>query len=445
MLCIAIVVACSSDAQVGCSPGLTCSLRQARFAPPALIDAGPQPCDLTLRRCTAARVSAGGEHTCAVSNDDNVLCWGDNSQAQRGPTLDDPADAHATQSSEGVQDAGLYVSKVSRVLNGASQVAAGGAHTCALLSDGSVRCWGRAVEGQVDGRSDRASVETPVDPGVSGAVQIAAGALHTCAVVPEGVVCWGSDQYGQSGQEPSDGALAPSLIADTQGAVEVTCGVRHTCARFDDSHVSCWGELIDDVGAVYQTALATPVAGLESAIGISAGGGHSCALTADYHVVCWGHNESGQLGDGTTQTIATPIAPLGLNESMKQVGAGGSELAGQLVGHSCAVTFRSEVVCWGRGAEGQLGIGEGSDQDSPGEHVLQAHPDTPAEAVLPQIERVALGALHSCGLDSEGRVFCWGDNRSEQLGAGLGFAFDRQQDKEVPGRALEVSRFGPMR
>jgi alpha-tubulin suppressor-like RCC1 family protein len=442
---IAIIIACCSDTHVACSPTLTCSLRAARFLPPPVVDAGPQACDLSLRRCTAREVSAGGLHTCATTSADNVLCWGDDSQAQRGHTLDDPATAHATDMSEGVgPDAGVYVSKVSRVLNGATQVAAGGAHSCALLLDGSVQCWGRAAEGQIDGRTDRMTVDQQVNAGVAGASQIAAGALHSCAVVAEGVICWGSGQYGQCGQAQTDLAPAPRLVPNTQGAVDVACGVRHTCARLSDQHVLCWGELIDDAGSPYVTPLATPVAGLEDAISISAGAGHSCALKADRSVVCWGNNASGQLGDGSTDASAVPVAVADFEPGARQVAAGGGELDGQLVGHSCAVDKSFQVACWGRDAEGQLGVGLG--KDSPTRQlVLLARVQSPDPPTLADIERVALGGFHSCALDSQGEVYCWGDDTHEQLGASLGLGAGRPDSPNLPGRAVRVGRFGNMR
>lgn len=441
-LALGVGMACGSDAHVGCSPGPTCSLRPMRFAPPPSVDAGAQTCDLTLRRCAAAQISAGSHHTCALTTGENVLCWGDNSQAQRGDTLDDSADAHATSTSKGLdRDAGVYLSKVSRVVDDARQVAAGGEHTCTLTSRGRVLCWGRAAEGQVDGHGDQSTAEAPVDPGLTDVTQLCAGALHSCAVVPAGVVCWGSDRYGQAGVEPTEQPLAPTVLADTQGAIAVACGVRHTCAVSRDRRVLCWGELIDETGASYIAATPITVSGLDDAIEISAGGGQSCALTAKQAVVCWGHNDNGQLGDGSTHPSATPVAVVGLGIGARHVAAGGGEIDGHLVGHSCAVDGHFQVACWGRDAEGQLGAGVGDDSSTP-VFVLPARVDSMDQPTLGDIERVAVGALHSCALDSDGAVFCWGDDASEQLGSELGIG--RERDPGVKGLAVRVNRFGRM-
>jgi alpha-tubulin suppressor-like RCC1 family protein len=387
--------------------------------------------------------SAGGQHTCAVTDAENLLCWGDDSQAQRGKTLDDPdtvkPDPHV------IDDAGVYLAKVSRVLDGAKQVAAGGAHTCALLNDATVKCWGRSAEGQVDGSTDRPMVDVPVSADVRDATQIDAGAFHTCAVVPDGVVCWGSSRYGQAGRRQSD-ALAPGLVPGTEDALAVATGVRHTCARLESMAVVCWGELIDETGAPYVTALATPVSGLDDAVGITAGAGHSCALKKDFTVVCWGANDSGQLGDGTTTASATPVAVLGLESGVGQVAAGGGELDGRLVGHSCAIDRSTQVACWGRGQEGQLGVGLGIESPDRVVVLLARIFDNTDRPTLSGAVNIELGAFHSCALRDQGSVYCWGDDTSDQLGWSEGISTDQRDDpKPIPGRAGRVERLGSMR
>lgn len=447
---IGIVIACTGDAHVGCDPMLTCSLRPKRFAPTPGFDAGPQACDLSLQRCTAAQVSAGGRHTCVVTDAGSLLCWGDDTQAQRGPTLDQASMAHATDISQGVDvDASVYLETVSRVLEGAKRVAAGGSHTCALLHDGAIECWGRDVEGQVDGRTGVDKIVAPVRVDIAAASDIDAGASHSCAVVPDGVVCWGSSQYGQAGRAPSDEPFAPELIPGTQGAVEVACGVRHTCARLSSLAVVCWGELIDAQGSPYITPLATAVPNFE-ARSISAGAGHSCALTKDYGVACWGRNDSGQLGDGTSQASATPVTVSGFDLGAGQVAAGGGELDGQLVGHSCAIDRSSQVVCWGRGTEGQIGAGIGTDMEAPQVVLLARVFDANDQPSLSDVVQIDLGAFHSCALGSSGAVYCWGDDDDQQLGSMLGLDNNNNNNPNdmpapLPGRAQRVRRFGNMR
>jgi alpha-tubulin suppressor-like RCC1 family protein len=252
-------------------------------------------------------------------------------------------------------------------------------------------------------------------------------------------VCWGSARYGQSGRELRDAALAPELVPDTGGAVEVAAGVRHTCARLDTGRVLCWGELIDAAtGEARPTPMATPVAGLDDATSITAGAGHSCALQAARTVVCWGANDSGQLGNGSTDASATPVTvtvtdlPVALS-----VAAGGGERDGQLVGHSCAVDTSFHVMCWGRNAEGQLGAGKTERAQEPVPVAVLGRPDQ-EDPYLTDVVALDLGAFHSCALDHDGPVLCWGDDEFGQLGRS-------ERDDPIFGRAVRVGRFGRSR
>jgi alpha-tubulin suppressor-like RCC1 family protein len=386
------------------------------------------------------QVSAGGLHSCALTEAHDVLCWGDDSQAQLGLSLDpNPLDAGnvAADSDAAVES---YLARFPRVLTGARQVAAGGAHTCALLEDGTVECWGRSAEGQVDGTTDTNNVDKPVPAGVTGASQIAAGGSHSCALQPgRGVTCWGSARYGQVGREQSTDALAPDVVPGTADATSVAAGVRHSCALLGTGHVVCWGELIDQSsGEPYVTPTPVEVPGLEDAVEISAGAGHSCALKSDRTVVCWGLNDSGQLGDGTTGASATPVAVTAVPQGAWHVAAGGGELDGRLVGHSCAVTNEFALACWGRNAEGQLGRGVGADDPNP-TLVL----GVPGQSSAPNLENlidVSLGAFHSCAWRASGVVYSWGADTLGQLGSGA--PGGRQTDAREPGRPSRVRRFG---
>jgi len=425
-----MLIACrSADLHFSCSPTPSCSLRDTRFAPPKTLDAAPLACDPTTRTsCTARAISAGGKHSCAIAAAGELFCWGDDSEHQLGPHLG------AAVSDASLLDAAAEWTDVSLVLEHAVQVTVGAAHSCALFEDGSVRCWGRNAEGQVDGTDQPEPVAVPRRVDVPGATQLAAGAAHSCSVAPQGVVCWGSARYGQVGRELRDGALAPALVPDTAGAVEVAAGVRHTCARFDDGHVLCWGELIDPESLEpIATPIATPVAGLNDAKAITAGAGHSCGLRKSGAVVCWGANESGQLGDGGTKPSARPVRVTNLPFALR-VAAGGGETDGLLVGHSCAIDNYTNVACWGGNREGELGVGQQVGDRSAVVVAVLGRPKQNAHDLTNMVE-LALGAFHSCSLDHDGSVVCWGDDSSNQLG----------RDRSDPwsfGRSGFVARFG---
>ena len=424
-LAVAAFACHGSDTQISCSPTLTCSLRDARFAPPEPVDAGPPACDAD--RCKATKIAAGRAHTCAIAAAGEFLCWGDDSEGQLGGG----ANNDAGQTPDAL-DAGIMP-----VLEEAKQVAAGGAHSCAIKADGTLLCWGRNADGEVDGTPSSEPARRPIAVAVDAPTDVAAGDAHTCAVVAKGVVCWGSARFGQSGREVSDTALEPGLVPGTQGAVEVVAGMRHTCARLQSGRVLCWGELIE-AGSEKPQASAEVVAvpGLDDAIELAAGAGQSCALREGGAVVCWGANDSGQLGDGTNDASAKPVAVTGLELSL-HVSAGGVEQKGRLVGHSCALTKSFHVQCWGRNAEGQLGIGRAPDSAT-AMVVLGESGEGGDEALLPDVIAIAVGGLHTCAIDHDGPVRCWGDNAQQQLG-------QRKGDTPPFGRPVEIRRFGRRR
>jgi alpha-tubulin suppressor-like RCC1 family protein len=413
-----LALACGSkDAHVGCSPSLTCSLEEARFEPPPDRDAGPPACerDEGKVRCRARVVAAGGAHTCAVAPAGEILCWGDGRQGQLGdgrvhlPLAWDGGAPDGGAPGPGMFDAGLMP-----IAGDATDVTAGASHACAIDRGGRTFCWGRNAEGQVDEvASGKADVKEPIAVQVGTATDISAGGAHTCAVVRDGVVCWGSARYGQSGEVVGDFALAPGHVTGTDGAVEVAAGARHTCARFDDGHVACWGEVLDAAGKVQADPKPRTVPDLDDASAIAAGAGFSCALREDGAAVCWGLNDSGQLGDGTKRASAVPVTVTGLERSLR-IAAGGGERDGTLVGHACAITKSFFVQCWGRNEEGQLGVGEAPDATRAAV-VLGLPGEEDDEPFLPDVVDLDTGGFHTCAVDHDGPVICWGDDSFGQL------------------------------
>jgi alpha-tubulin suppressor-like RCC1 family protein len=428
----AIAIACSSSqARVGCSPTLTCSLHDERFAPPQLPDAGPRACE-TQRRCEAKQVSAGAEHTCAVAVAGELFCWGSPADDRLGQDLAEGATDGAAVD-RAARDAGFDSSSFTLALEHADQVAAGGAHTCAITEDSAIVCWGQNTHGQVAADLPDEVVADPHPVIAGGALQIDAGAEHTCAVLAQGVFCWGNGRYGQVGREVADRAFPPALVPGTEGAVAVATGARHSCALMDGGSVRCWGELIDEATVEpTPTAEATLVPGLTDAKIIAAGGGHSCAGRQN-DVMCWGENASGQLGDGTTEPSAQPKAVVGLHGAL-HLAAGGGELDGQLIGHTCAVNNDFSVVCWGRNDEGQLGNGATESSATP--VIVLGRQDRGDEPYLNDVGEIDLGAAHSCARDNDGPVYCWGDDRQDQLGRSA------RDESTPPGRVVRVGRFG---
>jgi alpha-tubulin suppressor-like RCC1 family protein len=306
----------------------------------------------------------------------------------------------------------------------AAAVAAGTSHTCAVASDGTVKCWGRNDQGQAGTGAAGADVDSPSDvAGLAGATAVAAGVAHTCAVEsPSGTVfCWGRNDRGQAGTD-SAGAdvVTPVAVAGLSGAAAVAAGLSHTCALDNVGGVWCWGD--NSVGQLGtgETPLesATPllVPGL-AAVAIASGPNHTCTVTAAAEVNCWGLNDIGQLGPGyasvdpvfeaspvtvVENAPAPPYAPLA---SALTVAAGGA--------HACAAVQGAtdlELWCWGSNLSFQLGIRNGTRYSSA----------WLAADVSTRPSRVAAGTAHTCSLrPAGGGLKCFGDNTSGQLGAAL--------------------------
>jgi len=233
-------------------------------------------------------VTAGGAHTCALKTGGGVLCWGDNAGGDLG-------NGSATPSLVPVSVAGLS--------SGATAIAAGRFHSCALTMAGGARCWGQNVNGQLGNNSENDSAK-PVDVLLSSSVTaIAAGGAHTCALTTAGAVqCWGLNANGQLGDNSMTVKMVPVASGLSSGVVALAAGHRHTCALTTGGGVQCWGfnsngQLGD--GSMADRSLPVAVLGLSSGVAaIALGQYHSCALTTEGDVKCWGYNLKGQLGNG---------------------------------------------------------------------------------------------------------------------------------------------------
>lgn len=193
---------------------------------------------------TVVQIVAGSLHTCALLNVGKVRCWGFGGGGQLG---------YGNTSSIGDDESPAFAGDVN-VGGDVTRLSAGGGHTCAVLMSGAVRCWGDGGQG-VLGHGNELSIgdnEAPASAGdvnVGGtATAVAAGGLHTCALLTTGRVrCWGRGAAGQLGYENAnaigdDEDPASAGDVDVGGTVvQVTTGGDHTCALLDDDAVRCWG------------------------------------------------------------------------------------------------------------------------------------------------------------------------------------------------------------
>jgi len=308
---------------------------------------------------TGVALTGGAHHTCAILDDGSVSCWGDNEYGQLG-------DGTTTNRNTTTQTSSLGTDRT------AVAITAGAIHTCALLDDGSVSCWGYNGYGSLgDGTTTNRNTTTQTSSlGTDRTgVAIAAGRYHTCAILDDGSVsCWGDNEYGQLGDGTSTQRNTPtqtSSLGTDRTAVAITAGAYHTCAILDDGSVSCWGQnnlgqLGDETTANRNTPTQTSSLGTDrTAVAIAAGSSHTCAILDDGSVSCWGFNGNGRLGDGTTTNSNTPTqtSSLGTDRTAVAIAAG--------LYHTCVILDDGSASCWGYNGQGQLGDGTNTDRNTP--------------------------------------------------------------------------------
>ena len=343
----------------------------------------------------AAAIAAGGNHSCALLGNGTAMCWGENNSGQLGD--DSRTDKRSPEPVKNL---------VNAVAIGVGKGLGGVNHTCALLADGSVRCWGDNASGQIgDGTTTRKLTQSTVAGG-GGSVtarDIATGNSHTCAVRANSTVaCWGLNNAGQLGDGTTTNSLTPKAVPGLVNVVAIAAGAGHTCALFAAGSVSCWGaNLLGQLGNNSNTdsRIPVPVTGLANAVAIAAGREHTCALLADGTGRCWGDNSFGQLGDGFNENRSVPGSnPVGNLGNVVAIAPGRD--------HTCARFASGGVRCWGRNNSGQLGNG------------FTTNSNTPVEAVALPVAAVAVAAgdSHTCALLADTRIRCWGGNSNGAIG-----------------------------
>ena len=395
---------------------------------------------------TVTQIGAGGIHNCALFSDGSVKCWGSNSRGALGNGKpgnvgdDEPLSAVAPVSV--TTTPGVTV----------TQLACGEDYTCALLSDGTVKCWGWNNAGQLGygntasiGDDELPSSVGPVSitktPGVT-AVSIAVWYQHTCALLSDdSVKCWGKNEHGQLGYGNTEtigddelpSSIGPVSVTTTAGVTvkQLSLGYAHTCVLLSDGSVKCWGnanqgqlgygniervgdnELPSAVGPVSVTT--TPNV---SARGITTGTFHTCAWLSDGSVKCWGHGAFGELGYGNVATIGDDELPSTI--SGLELAPPGEKVVALSAGayHTCALFSDNSLKCWGANGSGQLGYGIATNLIGDDEPLSDFEPFKVTNAPGLSISSLAAGGDDTCTLLSDGSAKCWGFNQFGQLGDG---------------------------
>jgi len=315
------------------------------------------PVDVDGLTSGVASISSGSSHTCALTIAGGVKCWGNDSYGQLGN------DETMKQQSVPVDVYGLT--------SGVASISAGSQHTCAVMITGRAKCWGYDYYGQA-GHNPVAGYSyktTPVNvQGITETISsISAGGGHTCALTTEGgVKCWGRDNEGQLGDDATlkTQPRPVDVYGLTSGVASISAGDGYTCAVMNTGRAKCWGA--DNFGqlgnddTLQRQPRPVDVYGLTSGVAsISARGAHTCAVMNTGGAKCWGRDNEGQLGDDATlKTQPRPVDVYGLTSGVASINAYGY--------HTCAVMTSGDAKCWGLDAWGQLGNGPtSSNQPTP--------------------------------------------------------------------------------
>lgn len=357
---------------------------------------GPLACEDPLRPPASPgpflAVSAGGTHSCAVAERGRGWCWGAGDVGQLGT-----GDGEGAATPQPLKDAPALVG-----------IAAGLRHSCALADDGSAHCWGWNPKGQLGvGSSFNHSFPFPVKGGLRFAA-LSAGWFHTCGVTLAGeAFCWGGNGQGQLGDGSVQDSPVPVRVEGGVSWAAVSAGAHHTCGLDVDGGAWCWGgNNTGQLGAGGTANALQPVrvSGGGVFTHISAGFSHTCGVHADGVALCWGGSAHGELGSrtrvGPGEVASGVPAPVFGPERYRDIDAG--------LHVTCAVTTRSTLECWGRGADGQLGDPLLPDRATPQPVRPTDRASFTAVSVSP--------AGHACALAQGGGVYCWGRGPEGQLG-----------------------------
>ena len=360
-----------------------------------------------------------------------------------------------------------------------AMVAAGGAHSVALRSDGTVWTWGFNGYGQLGDGTTNSRTLPAVVGGLTGVKAVAAGSNHTLALKADGTVwAWGYNGYGQLGDGTTNVRYSAILVTGLSGIVAISAAPvgSHSLALKSDGSVFAWGynqhgQLGDGTSGNQRTSpvqVGTTGNWLTDVVALGAGQNHSLAVRSDGTARAWGYNGNGQLGDNSSTSRTTPVQVNGLS--------GLSSISGS-VSHSVALKSDGTVWTWGSNYYGTLGnptpsqslvaiqvagLSDGTSISSGDNFVVAAKNDGTAwawglnssgqlgdgtstsrnvptqVASLTSVVKVSGGSIHSLALTSDETIWAWGDNSYGRLGDGTTLARLSPVKVSEPGMSWKV-------
>jgi len=295
------------------------------------------------------QVSAGVDHTAAIKTDGTLWVWGFNNAGRLG-------DNTTTSRSSPVQT-------VAGGINW-KQVSAGGAHTAAIKTDGTLWLWGQNAFGRLGDNTvtNRSSPVQTVSAGTNWK-QVSGGGEHTAAIKTDGTLwLWGNNSFGKLGDNTTTSRSSPvQTVSAGTNWKQVSCGTDHTACIKTDGTLWVWGRNSNGrLGDNTVTNRSSPVQTVSAGTNwkqVSAGHEHTAAIKTDGTLWVWGRNNEGQLGDNSATDKSSPVQTISAGTNWKQVSGGGS--------HTAAIKTDGTLWLWGYNAYGRLGDNTTTGSSSP--------------------------------------------------------------------------------
>jgi len=422
---------------------------------------------------TPVAIKAYGARTCALLSNGAIKCWGENFDGALG--LEHDKNVGSKPSSMGFNLPYLSISSTTK----AQQISVG-KHACALMEDSSVKCWGSNYYGELGQGHRHSQGNDPEEMGDNlvavnlgtgkTALQVVSGSSHSCAILNDNTVkCWGLNSSGQLGlghvkniggrsSEMGDN-LKKVDLGKGRKAVHLSAASSTTCALLDDFNIKCWGA--NSNGQLGQghsdrigdgpSEMGNKLKPINLGKGITAKTvyalpGFVCATLDNDALKCWGKNNRGQLGQGHVNNIGDGIGEMGDKLAPVNLGTNlhAKSVAGN-AGNTCVVLSDSTVKCWGYRYSSMISP-ISDDRENRGDDAGEMGDNLPIINLGSgkQIDKLAVGDTYACALLKTGKVKCWGSNKLGQLGIestkdiGYGMMGDQMKETKVDAFRLKL-------